>query len=152
MSFFERISKDKAGTILFLTSLSVILITLGIIQTLLFETITFFTDIAEHRGWFSLDWNVGGIQSASGFACLILVVALILDNESKKEENRLSIISQEVWNPHHGIVKAIFIIVVLQLLLNDSFLLGLSILFFAMVWRATGKLQMKRIFGGNIEI
>ena len=90
MSFFERISKDKAGTILFLTSLSVILITLGIIQTLLFETITFFTDIAEHRGWFSLDWNVGGIQSVSGFACLILVVALILDNEGKKEENRLS--------------------------------------------------------------
>ena len=152
MSFLERISKDKAGTVLFLTSLSVILITLGIIQTLLFETITFFTDIAEHRGWFSLDWDVGGIFSASGFACLLLVVALLLDHESKKEKNRLSIIPQEVWNPHHGIVKAVFILVVLQLLFNDSSLLGLSILFLAMIWRATGKLQMKRIFGGNIEI
>ena len=152
MSFFERISKDKAGTILFLTSLSVILITLGIIQTLLFETITFFTDIAEHRGWFSLEWDVGGIFSASGFACLLLVVALLLDHESKKEKNRLSIIPQEVWNPHHGIEKAVFILVVLQLLFNDSFLLGLSILFLAMIWRATGKLQMKRIFGGNIEV
>ena len=152
MSFFERVSKDKAGTILFLTSLSVILITLGIIQTLLFETITFFTDIAEHRGWFSLEWDVGGIFSASGFACLLLVVALLLDHESKKEKNRLSIIPQEVWNPHHGIVKAVFILVVLQLLFNDSSLLGLSILFLAMIWRATGKLQMKRIFGGNIEI
>ena len=90
MSFLNRLSKDKAGTILFLTSLSVILITLGIIQTLLFETITFFTDIAEHRGWFSLDWDVGGIFSASGFACLLLVVALLLDHESKKEKNRLS--------------------------------------------------------------
>ena len=152
MSFLDRISKDKAGTILFLTSLSVILITLGIIQTLLFETITFFTDIAEHRGWFSLDWDVGGIFSASGFACLLLVVTSLLDHESKKEKNRLSIIPQEVWNPHHGIVKAVFILVILQLLFNDSFLLGLSVLFFAMVWRATGILQMKRIFGGNIEI
>ena len=152
MSFFQNISKDKAGTILFLTSLSVILITLGIIQTLLFETITFFSDIAEHRGWFSLEWDFGGILSASGFACLLLVVALLLDYESKKEENRLSTIPPEVWNPHHGIVKVVFIIVILQLLFNDSFLLGLSILFFTMVWRAAGKLQMKRIFGGNIEI
>ena len=152
MSLSQRISKDKAGTILFLTSLSVILITLGIIQTLLFETITFFSDIAEHRGWFSLEWDVGGILSASGFACLILVVALLLDYDSKKEENRLSTIPPEVLNPHHGIVKVVFIIVILQLLFNDSFLLGLSILFFAMVWRAAGKLQMKRNFGGNIEI
>ena len=153
MSFLDRLSKDKAGTILFLTSLSVILITLGIIQTLLFETITFFTDIAEHRGWFSLEWDVGGIFSASGFACLLLVVALLLDHESKKEKNRLTFLFPTVvWNPHHGVVKAIFILVVLQLLFNDSFLLGLSILFLVMIWRATGKLQMKRIFGGNIEI
>ena len=152
MSLSQRISKDKAGTILFLTSLSVILITLGIIQTLLFETITFFSDIAEHRGWFSLEWDVGGILSASGFACLLLVVALLLDYDSKKEENRLSTIPPEVLNPHQGIVKGVFIIVILQLLFNDSFLLGLSILFFAMVWRAAGKLQMKRNFGGNIEI
>ena len=89
MSFLDRIFKDKPGTILFLTSLSAILITVGIIQTLLFETITFFSDIAEHRGWFSLEWDFGGIFSASGFACLLLVVALILDYESKKEKNRL---------------------------------------------------------------
>ena len=128
MSFLNRLSKDKAGTILFLTSLSVILITLGIIQTLLFETITFFTDIAEHRGWFSLEWDVGGIFSASGFACLLLVVALLLDHESKKEKNRLTFLFPTVvWNPHHGVVKAIFILVVLQLLFNDSF--HLSVLF-----------------------
>ena len=152
MSFLNRISKDKAGTILFLTSLSVILITLGIIQTLLFETITFFTDIAEHRGWFSLEWDVGGIFSASGFACLLLVVALLVDSESKKEKNRLASIPLFVWNPHHAIVKSIFVVVFLQLLFNDSFLLGLSVLFFAMIWRTTGKLQQKKILGGNIEI
>ena len=152
MSFITRISKDKAGTILFLTSLSVILITLGIIQTLLFETITFFTDIAEHRGWFSLDWDAGGILSASGFACLLLIVALFVDWESKKEENRFSSFPVAFWNPHHGIIKAIFIVVFLQLLFNDSFLLGLSILLLALIWRSTGKVQLKRIFGGHIEI
>ena len=152
MSFLNRISKDKAGTILFLTSLSVILITLGIIQTLLFETITFFTDIAEHRGWFSLDWNFGGLLSASGFACLLLVVALLIDYQSKKQVNVLNRLNPVVWDPHHRIVMVIYAVVILQLLFNDSFLLGLSILFLVMVWRSASKLQMKRVFGGNIEI
>ena len=135
MSFLNRISKDKAGTILFLTSLSVILITLGIIQTLLFETITFFTDIAEHRGWFSLDWDFGGLLSASGFACLLLVVALLIDYQSKKQVNVLNRLNPVVWDPHHRIVMVIYAVVILQLLFNDSFLLGLSILFLVMVWR-----------------
>jgi|TARA_B100001540_G_scaffold305219_1_gene315875 phosphate transport system permease protein len=152
MSFLNRISKDKAGTILFLTSLSVILITLGIIQTLLFETITFFTDIAEHRGWFSLDWDFGGLLSASGFACLLLVVALLIDYQSKKQVNVLNRLNPVVWDPHHRIVMVIYAVVILQLLFNDSFLLGLSILFLVMVWRSASKLQMKRVFGGNIEI
>ena len=152
MSFLNRISKDKAGTILFLTSLSVILITLGIIQTLLFETITFFTDIAEHRGWFSLDWDFGGLLSASGFACLLLVVALLIDYQSKKQVNVLNRLNPVVWDPHHRIVMVIYAVVILQLLFNDSFLLGLSILFLVMVWRSASKLQMKMVFGGNIEI
>lgn len=153
MSFLQRLTKDKAGTILFVMSLSVILITLGIIQTLLFETITFFSDIAEHRGWFSFDWDFSGILSASGFACLLLVVALFLDRESKAVKGTLlSSIPLYVWNPHHGIVKFVFVVAVLQLLFNDSFLLGISILFCVIVWRSIGKIQMKRILGGNIEI
>ena len=153
MSFLQRLTKDKASTVLFVMSLSVILITLGIIQTLLFETITFFSDIAEHRGWFSLDWDLGGILSASGFACLLLVVALFLDHESKSVKgNFLSSIPMFVWNPHHGIVKSVFAVAILQLLFNDSFLLGLSILFCVILWRTIGKIQMKRILGGSIDI
>ncbi|MBL6890045.1 MAG: phosphate ABC transporter permease subunit PstC [Candidatus Poseidoniaceae archaeon] len=153
MSFLQRLTKDKAGTILFVMSLSVILITLGIIQTLLFETIAFFSDIAEHRGWFSFDWDFSGILSASGFACLLLVVALFLDRESKAVKGTLlSSIPLYVWNPHHGIVKFVFSVAILQLLFNDSFLLGISILFCVIVWRSIGKIQMKRILGGNIEI
>ena len=64
-SIFEKFSKDISGKVLFILSLSVILITLGIIQTLLFESITFFEQIAENRGWFSLEWNFGGIISSS---------------------------------------------------------------------------------------
>ena len=43
MSMLERISKERTRYILFFTSTSVILITLGIIQTLLFEAIAFFS-------------------------------------------------------------------------------------------------------------
>ena len=114
--------------------------------------ITFFTDIAEHRGWFSLDWDFGGLLSASGFACLLLVVALLIDYQSKKQVNVLNRLNPVVWDPHHRIVMVIYAVVILQLLFNDSFLLGLSILFLVMVWRSASKLQMKRVFGGNIEI
>ena len=62
MSFVEKLSKDKARNILFFTSLSVILITLGIIQTLLFETITFFSEIASERGWFTFTIALGDIS------------------------------------------------------------------------------------------
>ena len=52
MSMLERISKERTRYILFFTSTSVILITLGIIQTLLFEAIAFFSEVANTRGWF----------------------------------------------------------------------------------------------------
>ena len=49
-SLLERISKERTRYILFFTSTSVILITLGIIQTLLFEATTFFSEVADGRG------------------------------------------------------------------------------------------------------
>ena len=62
-SLVEKLAKDPMRYILFLTSFSVILITLGIIQTLLFETLTFFQDIADSRGWFGLDFEKDGVFS-----------------------------------------------------------------------------------------
>ena len=56
-SLVEKLAKDPMRYILFLTSFSVILITLGIIQTLLFEAVTFFQDIADSRGWFGLEFD-----------------------------------------------------------------------------------------------
>ena len=74
MSFVEKLSKDKARNILFFTSLSVILITLGIIQTLLFETITFFSEIAAERGWLTFTIALGDIFSAQGLASILFML------------------------------------------------------------------------------
>ena len=68
MSFLEYLKNNRARVILFLTSFSVILITLGIIQTLLFESINFFSELAETRGWFTFDWDFAGITSGTGIA------------------------------------------------------------------------------------
>ena len=65
MSLISKIKGDKAGNVLFLMSFSVILITLGIIQTLLFESVTFFEEVASDRGWFFLEFNIEGVFSTS---------------------------------------------------------------------------------------
>ena len=56
----KRAPADRIRLLLFITSLSVIFITLGIIQTLLFEAITFFREIAGVRGWFSFEFDPKG--------------------------------------------------------------------------------------------
>ena len=72
-------SKTIAQGILFLTSFSVILITLGIIQTLLFESINFFSELAETRGWFTFDWDFAGITSGTGIAAAIFLLVYIAE-------------------------------------------------------------------------
>ena len=54
MSLISKIKEDKAGTVLFLMSFSVILITLGIIQTLLFESLTLATFRKALFGFFGV--------------------------------------------------------------------------------------------------
>ena len=58
----QRNSFFNARNILFFTSLSVILITLGIIQTLLFEAMSFFSQVADARGWFTSRWTPPGFR------------------------------------------------------------------------------------------
>lgn len=151
MSLISKIRGDKAGTVLFLMSFSVILITLGIIQTLLFESITFFEDIAENRGWFTLDWNFEGIMSASGLAALLFSSALFGDVVSRNEETVLSKFPIQVWFPNDLLAKGIMSVAIIQFLILDSFLLSLSILFLVIIWRKICNLELKRKMGGNIE-
>ena len=112
--FFEKLSKDKSGSILFLLSLSVILITLGIIQTLLFESITFFEQIAENRGWFSLEWNFSGIISSSGLAALILVISIFADHVSRDEDGLISKLPDSLWSVPQVGVRFLLAIALLQ--------------------------------------
>ena len=90
MSLISKIKGDKAGTVLFLMSFSVILITLGIIQTLLFESLTFFQEVASERGWFSLEFNAEGIFSTSSLAALVLIACLVFEIASWKDESFIS--------------------------------------------------------------
>ena len=112
---FEKLSKDKSGSILFLLSLSVILITLGIIQTLLFESITFFEQIAENRGWFSLEWNFSGIISSSGLAALILILSIFADLVSRDEEI-ISKLPDSFWSVPTVGVRVVLALALLQFL------------------------------------
>ena len=91
-SLVEKLAKDPMRYILFLTSFSVILITLGIIQTLLFEAITFFQDIADSRGWFGLDFEIDGIFSAQGVAGVLLLGCLIIEILGNRSSLNLSLI------------------------------------------------------------
>ena len=86
-------------------SFSVILITLGIIQTLLFESIAFFEELAESRGWFSFDWNFGGMFSSSGLAFLILAILLTIDILSRNEESALSKLPKSIWFADNRVVS-----------------------------------------------
>lgn len=150
-SIFEKLSKDKSGSILFLLSLSVILITLGIIQTLLFESITFFEQIAENRGWFSLEWNFSGIISSSGLAAFILILSIFADHVSRDEDGLISKLPDSVWAVPPLGVRIFLAIALLQFVFIDGLLLNLSILFAFVIWRKVSSTQMKRKVGGKIE-
>ncbi len=150
-SILKKWSKDKAGLVLFILSFSVILITIGIIQTLLFESITFFEQIAENRGWFSLEWNFSGIVSSSGLAALILILSLFADLVSRNEEGIISKLPGSFWSVPPVGVRVVLGLALLQFVFIDGLLLNLSILFAFVIWRKIASLQFKRKVGGSIE-
>ena len=151
MSLISKIKGDKAGNVLFLMSFSVILITLGIIQTLLFESVTFFEEVASDRGWFSLEFNIEGVFSTSSLAALILIVCLVFEIASWKDEGFISKIPNAIWFPNKYIVNSIFVILVLQFIFIKGFLLNIAILFVVLIWRRISEVEMKRQFGGHLE-
>ena len=80
----------NARNILFFTSLSVILITLGIIQTLLFEAMSFFSQVADARGWFTFDVDPAGLSSTGGASSLSCSWLLLENTSSSSSETGLS--------------------------------------------------------------
>ena len=107
---FEKFSKDRARWILFITSLSVILITLGIIQTLLFEAISFFKQVASARGWFTLDLEFAGLTSQTGLSAVIFLLAFTAEYVSNHKPEKLSSIPEKALFPPKLVKNILFII------------------------------------------
>ena len=112
--------------ILFLTSFSVILITLGIIQTLLFEAVTFFQDIADSRGWFGLDFEMDGIFSVQGVAGVLLLGCLIIEILVNRSSLNTEKIPQKVLFPGDFVVRlSFFLLPIAYILMETSFVIAL---------------------------
>ena len=135
-SLVDKLAKDPMRYILFLTSFSVILITLGIIQTLLFEAVTFFQDIADSRGWFGLDFEMDGLFSAQGAAGILLVGCLVLEilgNRSLYIDTEK--IPQKVLFPGDLVVRLSFLLLPIAYILYADLLLVISLLMAILTWR-----------------
>ena len=135
MSMLERISKERTRYILFFTSTSVILITLGIIQTLLFEAIAFFSEVASTRGWFSFTVNLSGVASAAGLGALMLAGCAALEWRMRVDPKVLIRMPEKAMLPPKSARYAIAVAVLLVWLLIDSFVLRLVLLVVLFMWR-----------------
>ena len=144
----EKFSKDRARYVLFLTSFSVILITLGIIQTLLFEAITFFSEVASVRGWFSLDFDFSGILSQTGFAGVLFSIALVAEWFANNKSKSISSIPENLLFPPKAVKNALFVVFGLSFLFLESGLLYLSLIVLMVMW---GRIADKSVIGTSSE-
>ena len=135
MSMLERISKERTRYILFFTSTSVILITLGIIQTLLFEAIAFFSEVANARGWFSFTVNLSGVASAAGLGALMLVGCAALEWRMRADPKVLTRMPEKTMLPPKSARYGIAVAALLAWMLIDSFVLRLVLLVVLFMWR-----------------
>ena len=131
----EKLAKDPMRYILFLTSFSVILITLGIIQTLLFEAVTFFQDIADSRGWFGLDFEMDGLFSAQGTAGILLLGCLVLEILGNRSSINTEKIPQKFLFPGDLVVRLSFFLLPIAYILYDDLLLVIALLLSIITWR-----------------
>ena len=129
----------NARNILFFTSLSVILITLGIIQTLLFEAMSFFSQVADARGWFTFEVDAAGLSSLGGLSLVVLLLALAGEYIIQFKSDRLERASKNLMLPSKSINTLALLSPVFVWLVSSSFLLGLSLASLIFVWRRAGK-------------
>ena len=135
MISLDDFKHNRARVILFFTSFSVILITIGIIHTLLIESITFFSEIADSRGWFTFEWDFKGFFSSYGVASLLFLCCVILEIfSSKLKELKQSSIDILLF-PRKLVVNLILLVLIVQLLFIDNRMLGLAFLFIFIGWR-----------------
>ena len=141
---FEKFSKDRARWILFITSLSVILITLGIIQTLLFEAISFFKQVASARGWFTLDFEFAGLTSQKGLSAVIFLLAFATEYVSNHKPEKLSSIPEKALFPPKLVKNILFIIAGISFLFLNSGLLYISLIVILVMWGRIANNSLKQ--------
>ena len=147
-TLIEKLANDPMRYILFFTSFSVILITLGIIQTLLFEAVTFFQDIADSRGWFGLDVEMDGIFSAQGVAGVLLLGCLFVEILGNRSSLNTEKIPQKVLFPGDFVVRLSFFLLPIAYILYDDLLLVIALLLSIITWR---KVAAKSILSSSSD-
>ena len=152
MSFLEYLKNNRARVILFLTSFSVILITLGIIQTLLFESINFFSELAESRGWFTFDWDFVGITSGTGIAAaiflLVYIAELFIINIS---QIKTSLEFEIILFPKQFVIYITAALLVVQFFVLDTLLMGVAFVFVFITWRRLASAVNKQRYGMQLS-
>ena len=151
MSFLEYLKNNRARVILFLTSFSVILITLGIIQTLLFESINFFSELAETRGWFTFDWDFAGITSGTGIAAaiflLVYIAELLITKFTIEQETKFDFI----LFPKQFVIYITAVLLVVQFFVLDTLLMGVAFVFVFITWRRLASAVNKQRYGMQLS-
>ena len=135
----KKASRINARNILFMTSLSVILITLGIIQTLLFEAMSFFSQVADARGWFTFEVDASGLSSLGGISLILLLLALAGEYVIQFKPDRLARADKDLMLPPKSINTFALLSPVFIWLGSGSFLVALSFAGLIFVWRRAGK-------------
>ena len=116
MISLDDFKHNRARVILFFTSFSVILITLGIIHTLLIESITFFSEIADSRGWFTFEWDFKGFFSSYGVASFLFLCCVILEIFSSKLKELKQGSIDILLFPRKLVLNLILLVLIVQLL------------------------------------
>ena len=143
----KRAPADRVRLLLFITSLSVIFITLGIIQTLLFEAITFFREIAGVRGWFSFEFDPKEVMSQTGFGTFLFMLALTIEWLSEHRSQYMEIIPEQILFPPSWALRSIYAMLIIAIVVVNSMLLWASAVALVAVWRRVAKKHTLRRTG-----
>ena len=143
---------DWSANILFVMSTSVILITFGIIQTLVFEAWNFFSELADSRGWLNIDWNFSGIFSNDGFAAIVILTAFGLERYLRNKKTVLKNLPSDLFHPNLLVKVGIWLVVLLTLFFGESLWIFLCALCTVLIWRRIANLQEATIRGGDGEV
>lgn len=143
----KRAPADRVRLLLFITSLSVIFITLGIIQTLLFEAITFFREIAGVRGWFSFEFDPKEVMSQTGFGTFLFMLALTMEWLSEHRSQYMEIIPEQILFPPSWALRSIYAMLIIAIVVVNSMLLWASTVALVAIWRRVAKKHTLRRTG-----